>query len=412
MPKHSAHPFQSVACTVRAILSAPACQSVRHPTPSHTGAESIQVASKRAGSSSGRTLFRWSRLRSALALLGAVLILVGQASPHSFAMGLMTNPVISGHPFSYTGWGDPWVMKTGSSYVMYLARNVAIPGRQDAVLPFRASSSDGVRWTIDNRPLLQPGASTADFDYLKVETPTVVVFAGKYHMYYAGLAGNDEDIAIGHATSSDGLTWVKDTTRRPVISRLNVPTSTYVGLVAEPSAIVLNNRLYLYFVAVELRLTPGQPPAKISLWRATALDTSGTRFDTPVKALEQSALYPASAGYEGYSTPAVVLYNGQVHLFYGVYKYFPGEPNEHVHVAIHHAVSADGRSGWQEDSRPLLRRGDLTWASQEVYAPTAVVDGTTLRLWFSGNSLDWRNGGRGVMGIGLINDVLGAGGTP
>ena len=327
-------------------------------------------------------------------------------------LAITSNPVISGHPFTYTGWGDPWVLKIDTTYAMYLARNVTLPWREDTVLPFVATSANGVQWTIHDFALLLPGADTADFDYGKVETPSVVRFGGKYHLYYTGVPQDGEHLSIGHATSSDGVAWVKDTPHAPVLSRHNVPSSSFVGLVAEPSALVHNNRLHLYFTAVELRLTPGEPPAKLSLWRATAVDASGTRFDTPIKVLEQGGRYPAAQGYAGYSTPAAVVHNTQIHLFYAVIQHFPGEPNEHPHVALHHAVSANGVSGWQEDGQALLRRGDLPWATQEVYAPTALVDGATVRLWFSGHNLDWRNPmPSGAMGIGLLNDVLGAGRT-
>ena len=125
-----------------------------------------------------------------------------------------------------------------------------------------------------------------------------------------------------------------------------------------------------------------------------------------MQVLEQSALYPAAAGYEGHSTPAAVLYNDQVHLFYAVLEYSPDEPNERLHVALHHAVSADGLSGWLEDEQALLRAGDLSWASREVYSPTAVAEGQKLHLWFSGHSLDWRDGySTGLMGVGLMADV-------
>jgi hypothetical protein len=70
-----------------------------------------------------------------------------------------------------------------------------------------------------NNPILSPSASTNAWDAAALETMTVVKVGNIWHMYYEGWAANDEGsvtslplgpIAIGHATSLDGVNWTKD----------------------------------------------------------------------------------------------------------------------------------------------------------------------------------------------------------
>jgi hypothetical protein len=179
------------------------------------------------------------------------------------------------------------------------------------------------------------------------------------------------------------------------LTRLSVPNHDFVASVAEPGAVVVNGQLQLYFVVTAARLTPtgalATPQAKLSIWRATARDASGSTFGVPIPVLEQTARYPASAGYEGYSTPAALVFGGQVHLFYDVVRYAPGDPvRPQRQVAIVHASSPNGVTAWREDVRPLVQAGDVAWASQEVFAPAPLVDGNQIDVWFTGDSIDGR----------------------
>lgn len=63
-------------------------------------------------------------------------------------------------------------------------------------------------WTADPAPVLLPGAP-GSWDDLAVRSPSVVVDeSGTWHMWFAG-AGS-VSAAIGHAVSSDGISWSKD----------------------------------------------------------------------------------------------------------------------------------------------------------------------------------------------------------
>jgi len=74
--------------------------------------------------------------------------------------------------------------------------------------------------------------------------------------------------------------------------------------------------------------------------------------------------------------------NGQVHLFFDV-------ANDHGNntwqqVQLQHAVSADGLTGWTLDSSPIRSMGNPAWTAAEIRSPDALLDGSTLRLYFAG----------------------------
>lgn len=99
---------------------------------------------------------------------------------------------------------------------MYLTGNFVSLGEN--VVPIRATSCDGINWDIDPTPLLSKGMNKEDFDYDKVETPSVIVFKGTYHMYYTAVhALPMEGLSIGHATSPYGITWTK-VAEKPVLA--------------------------------------------------------------------------------------------------------------------------------------------------------------------------------------------------
>jgi len=70
-----------------------------------------------------------------------------------------------------------------------------------------APSPDGP-WTVDAKPVLEPGAAGA-WDDLRVDAPSVLNTKDGYVMYYAGTQQASGATQIGMATSADGITWKK-----------------------------------------------------------------------------------------------------------------------------------------------------------------------------------------------------------
>lgn len=265
---------------------------------------------------------------------------------------------------------------------MYLTTAVRQPGAPP-VQPFRARSEDGMKWRLDpETPLLEPGPTDA-FDSASIETPSVVRFQDRYHLYYTGVGakGLTGPMAIGHAVSEDGVRWTKDP--EPVLVPTGKAEEWNGWQVAEPGAIVFEGQIYLYFAAVGLR-EGGNPPVRRVIGLATS--RNGKDFGQPEPVLEQSDLYPPAQGFDGYSTPAAVVIDEKVHLFCDVGFFRKDDPHAWTQVALHHAVSADGRTGWTQDRRAIAIRGQAHWHSLEIRSPAPLVDGSRLRLWFAGNA--------------------------
>lgn len=73
-----------------------------------------------------------------------------------------------------------------------------------------ATSLDGITWTKDsNNPILELGAPGQWDDY-RISDPFVVKSDTIFHMWYSGRSKNSQ-FRIGHAASSDGIEWIKDT---------------------------------------------------------------------------------------------------------------------------------------------------------------------------------------------------------
>jgi hypothetical protein len=257
---------------------------------------------------------------------------------------------------------------------MYATTSVHEPWHPP-VLPFRLVSKDGVRWSLSPAaPLLQPVPP-----YDSIETPSVVHFNGRWHMFFTGIRSNPDPspMSIGHAVSDDGIRWTID---RPVlVQATGVADDWRSYLVAEPGAVVVGDRLLVYFSAVGARKGDG-PPQDQSI--GVIASTDGTNFEPPRRVLPQGAAYSAAKGYAGYSSPAAAVIDGRVHLFYSVAHYDRGADPEWRQVAINHATSFDGLSGFVEDAQPILALTSASWTGGEVIGPSPLVDGGKLRLWF------------------------------
>lgn len=290
------------------------------------------------------------------------------------------NPVIKAGDLRPKGlWNDPSVLKESGRYVMYMTTSVEEPFKPP-IVPFRAVSSDGVRWQLDPPT---PVAMPTGTQFQSVETPSVVRFRDRYHMFFTGTYAkpNPAPMAIGHATSPDGINWTVKP--GPVIAATGRPHDWNGFLVAEPGAIVRGNQIFVYFNATGAR-TGGKPPQDQSIGLVRTED--GENFSAPVRVLTQSPLFPADKGFTGYSTPAAAEINGRVHLFYDVALFQKGGNPEWQQVALHHAVSTgDGQGDFVQDQQPIFTRNDFSWTAGEILAPAVLAEDGQVKLWFAGH---------------------------
>jgi RNA polymerase sigma factor (sigma-70 family) len=105
---------------------------------------------------------------------------------------------------------DPCVVyRDGTYHMWYTARPAWYAGSRRApttVSIAYATSTDGRRWT-KRGPVLHP---TDAWEGLRVSSPVVLADGGQFHMWYRGESGDGGVTAIGHATSPDGVHWVRD----------------------------------------------------------------------------------------------------------------------------------------------------------------------------------------------------------
>ena len=299
--------------------------------------------------------------------------------------------------FSGSHWNDPHVLKEDDQFIMYASSDRNSDG---VVKLYRFTSSDGLVWDIGNNgdPVFERASNPA-WDSHGTETPSVVHYGGQYHLFYTGYdvpydytdTGDpdnpfDDDNApkhfgIGHATSTDGITWVR-TGSDPVIQAADpyeLPDNTfYQYVVGEPGAVVFNGKIHLYFTAV------GAASEVDTTWQTIGLITyDGTGWSSPQRVLVPDLeLYPRNEGiqYAGYSTPNATVIDGHMHLFVDVAENDPWRQ-----ALIHHAVSSDGIDNWNQDQGPMIQSSDYHWTEGEVRSPAALMVGEDLYLYFAGH---------------------------
>lgn len=302
-------------------------------------------------------------------------------------------------------WNDPSVLREGDRYVMYLTTSTEAPF-EPPILPFRATSTDGVKWQLSPKtPLLTPRGGP----YASVETPSVVKFKGRWHMFFTGIYPRPDPapMAIGHAVSNDGLRWQVQTWE--LLRAEGSDWRSY--LVGEPGAVVHDDQLIVYFSAVGAREGGGPPLQSLGF----TVSGDGKTFTTAKRAFGQGSAYTAEAGFAGYSSPAAISHGGHVHVFYSVAHWEAGGDPEWKQIAIHHATSRTGTDKFVEDERAILSREAATWTGGEILAPAPLIEGNSIKLWFGGHvpnsdlgPLIRRNISGPEFGIGLATAPLSA----
>lgn len=228
----------------------------------------------------------------------------------------------------------------------------------------------------------------SDWDSEKTETPNVIKVDGTYHMYYSGFKTGDGPgrYQTGHATSTDGVVWVKDPAN-PVLAYHDDPSRWMWYQAAEPGAVYnpLDSKIYLYFTTAIYRgAAYDGTPFTLQQGIGVATSTDGSLFTFQGAALTQSASYPAEQRYVGYSTPfAFIGSDGLFHLFYDVASFVTDD--DWRQVAIAHATSNDGLT-FTEIETDIAVYNTGNWHTFEVRAPSVLEEDGLFKMWFAGNN--------------------------
>lgn len=296
------------------------------------------------------------------------------------------NPVIKyGDALPGILWNDPSVIKEGDQYRMWLSGGD--PRANPIVVRIHeARSGDGIRWTINPRPVLEPSPGKGAWDNGRVETPSVIKVGDLYHMYYSGC---DTPCAagvysIGHATSPDGVAWKKDP-RNPVITHQANPLEWGFYTAAEPGAVYHpeSGKIFVYYASAKSN-SPA-PGAPFGILLATSSDGSVFEHHKNGKG-GREAVFTLSKSYDasrfrGYSTPMVLVRGGTFHLFHDVVF----DPNGFRQVAVGHATSTDGVR-FVEAEKDIFTSGYNDWKHEATLAPAVIDDGGVLKMWFAGQT--------------------------
>jgi predicted GH43/DUF377 family glycosyl hydrolase len=268
-----------------------------------------------------------------------------------------------GQPFSK----DPAVVEFDGRYFLYYSIPPFKDGREDDGWRIGiATGSDLDAWEkvgellplslCDKKGLCAPGA---------------IVMDGVVHMFYQTY-GNGRDDAICHATASDGINFVPDSTN-PIF----LPTGDWTcGRAIDADVIVHDEKLFLYWATRD-------PDMRIQMVGvATASIDSDFSRDTWQQACDAPILYP-ELPWEGecIEASAMCKYDGKLYMFYGgAYNNWPQQ--------VGCAVSEDGINWKRVLNEPVLANGkEGEWNSSESGHPFMFeADDGTYHLFFQGNN--------------------------
>jgi predicted GH43/DUF377 family glycosyl hydrolase len=278
-------------------------------------------------------------------------------------------------------WNDPSVLYDAPArqFVMYLSADHKF---DQNIQIWRMISVDGTHWALaPHHPVLS--ATSGAWDRKAIETPSVVQFKGQYYMFYTAYGTNLRDFLdykIGYAVSSDGINWTKvnGPLVQPTAPRAIPNFDFHQYIVAEPGAVVVNDRLIVYFTAVG-----ADRDLQTTLQTIGMIESEdGVNWTAPVQVLKpDQTVYPRTKNIKGFSSPGAAVIRGRVHLFTSVAT---DEP--YVQIALHHAVSPDGRVGWFQDRAPFLEGKNYPWLQDSVTSPTVLMVGDVVHFWFSGHA--------------------------
>lgn len=221
-------------------------------------------------------------------------------------------------------------------------------------------------------PVLDVG-SAGSWDDVSSGMGTVLFDGATYHMWYAGLDGFNS--RIGHATSSDGISWTKDPLN-PVLD-LGTPGSWDDNHVYLPCVLVVGSTFHMWY--------DGNDGSKERIGHATSPDGISWTRDPLNPVLDVGS--PGSwDDTEVFPAAGSVIFDGNdYHLWYG------GVNNTTSIYAIGHATSPDGINWTKDALNPVMGIGTSgAWDDGGVIPGTVSFDGTSYHAWYSGHGGDYR----------------------
>lgn len=298
------------------------------------------------------------------------------------------NPIIGGgKPGSWDEFrADPFVMKEDGIYKMWFAGHKPPEDSQQGEYKETkgqigyAESQDGINWKIYPEPVLQNGPE-GSYDFQVAEVPNVIKNGNIYEMWYSGKSSDNGLNNIFHATSNDGINWIKDH-NNPVIKYSQAPNAWDSWGVLEPTVIKENNLYKMWYTGIAPD-NPANPQfMKISLGYATSYE--GSHWEpysgNPIIHFAKIPLHePASRKAAIFNTAFFVLNNGKEYELW-----YMGGASSDIY-----ATSKDGIN-WRKYNIEILPEGkEGEWDSWSVNSPSIIIDEDgTYEMWYMGWNID------------------------
>lgn len=227
----------------------------------------------------------------------------------------------------------------------------------------------------ESNPVLEPGPS-GSWDALSTEMGTVVSHNNVYHMYYAGYDGTFS--RIGHATSTDGISWTKD----PLNPVLDVgPVGSWdASMVYVPSVVMVGSTFHLFY--------DGALGWIEQVGHATSTDGSNFTKD-PANPVLQVGTAGSWDEFQVFPMSGSVVYDDNM------FKMWYGGCNGSVVWQVGYATSADGTSWTKHAGNPVMVPGSSgQWDDYSVLPGTVRIDNGKYSMWYSGCTAEnrWRVG--------------------
>lgn len=267
---------------------------------------------------------------------------------------------------------DAFVRKEGERYQMWFSWT-------DARLIAYCESKDGINWEYPT--VVLPAVTGSVWEGHEVCRPSVVKKDGKYHMWYTGKMHATEfsqaSSCIGYAVSDDGITWERRC--EPVMR----PQESWEGRGVTYSHVIWDEDEQLF----KMWYSAGEIREADAIGYATSKDGIHWRkFGQNPILTHRDGRYFEVSKVEG---SFIIRQDGWYYMFY------MGVDGDSI-TCVGIARSKDGVTNWvRHPSNPVYAATDGGWDWLGVRAPSVMVDGDTVKMWYTG--LD-----RGVRTLGMI----------
>ncbi len=224
-------------------------------------------------------------------------------------------------------------------------------------------SKDGIHFSGPPRMVLGP-ASTGWED--QINRPAVVRREDGYHLWYTGQSG--DGAAIGYATSPDGTTWTRASSR-PVLS----PSEPWEKAVAMCADVMWDRDANTY-----------------RMWYSAGRsepDSIGYASSPDGVTWTKTAKNPVFSPDPNNPWEADRTVGCHVEKLGGWYYMFYIGFHDIGHAQLGVARSHDGITNWQRlPQNPVVRLGTGKWDNDSCYKPYTVFDGSKWLLWYGGRN--------------------------